>query len=208
LDIYIKPAKKVMLNGKKLATVGDICDVSAPQNMAAKIRAIPLRKLEAREKAYLVTIIDLIAAIQAAVPGSKVINVGESETLLEARPKPKKENAAWKWSKIVFITIVLFVGSSTAIMSFHSDAQMPQVFSNYHRIFFGEESEKPLIIDLPYSLGLAVGIIVFFNHFAGRKMTTDPTPIEVEMSIYESDVTDTMLDVLNAEQSEGEEGRQ
>ena len=201
MEIYIKPAKKVMLNGKMLATIGDICDVYAAQNIAAKVKAIPIKKLKTKPKAYLITIIDLIAAIQAAIPGSKVVNVGESETLLEARPTPKKENAVWKWSKIMFVVIVLFVGSATAIMSFHSDAQMPKVFENYHRIFFGESPDNPFLIDLPYSLGLAVGIIVFFNHFAGRKITMDPTPIEVEMSVYEAEVTDTMLGVLNAEQS-------
>ena len=84
-------------------------------------------------------------------------------------------------------------------MSFHSDAQMSTVFENYYYIFFNEKVEHPLIIDLPYSLGLALGIIVFFNHFSGKKITEDPTPIEVEMSVYESDVTDNIIDTLNTE---------
>lgn len=84
-------------------------------------------------------------------------------------------------------------------MSFHSDAQMATVFENYYYIFFNEKVENPMIIDLPYSIGLAVGIIVFFNHFSGKKVTDDPTPIEVEMSNYESEVTDNIIDTLNTE---------
>lgn len=33
---------------------------------------------------------------------------------------------------------------------------------------------------------------MFFNHFFGRNLSTDPTPLEVEMKIYEKDIN-TML---------------
>lgn len=39
-----------------------------------------------------------------------------------------------------------------------------------------------------YCLGLAVGILVFFNHIGKKKITSDPTPIQVEMRKYEQDV--------------------
>lgn len=87
----------------------------------------------------------------------------------------------------------------TAIMSFHSDSQMPAVFQTMYRIFFGVESTKPYIIYVPYSIGLAVGIIVFFNHFMGKSITNDPTPIEVQMSTYEKESTDSVIDRLNKE---------
>ena len=48
-------------------------------------------------------------------------------------------------------------------------------------------------------LGLAVGIIVFYNHFMGRKLSDDPTPIEVQMSTYEKDTADSVIDNLNKE---------
>jgi stage V sporulation protein AA len=60
----------------------------------------------------------------------------------------------------------------------------------------GEEKDNPLIIEIPYSIGLAAGIIVFFNHFLGHKITDDPTPIEVEMTEYDKEVTDTILNSI------------
>jgi len=198
MEVYVKPAKKASVRGKTAVKVGDVCELSAPKETIERLRGLDLKALDTKEdKAYIVSILDIINVIQRAFPSCTVVNVGEMETLVESAPHPKKPNAVWNWAKVVFIAVVLFVGSSTAIMSFHSDSQMPQVFQNYYKIFFGAEKEKPLIIELPYSLGLAVGIIVFFNHFAGRKMTKDPTPIEVEMQTYESDVTDTKLDTLN-----------
>ena len=44
-----------------------------------------------------------------------------------------------------------------------------------------------------YSVGLAVGILVFFNHFAVKKLNTDPTPLEVEMRLYEENVCKTLI---------------
>ena len=36
--------------------------------------------------------------------------------------------------------------------------------------------------------------MVFYNHFAGVRFSSDPTPIEVEMDKYEKDVDDTLID--------------
>ena len=41
--------------------------------------------------------------------------------------------------------------------------------------------------------GLALGITVFFNHFAKWKLNTDPTPLEVEMRLYEDNISKTLI---------------
>jgi len=200
MEIYIKPAKKASVAERKSIYVKDIAEVFAPDNILKKIKNIKLLEIKNEEKRnYLVTIIDIISAIDKALPGHTINNVGEMDTIIEYSPIRKKENKFLKILKIAFVTIILAGGSATAIMSFHSDAQMSTVFENYYYIFFNERVENPMIIDLPYSLGLALGIIVFFNHFSGKKITEDPTPIEVEMSVYESDVTDNIIDTLNTE---------
>lgn len=200
MDIYVKTAKKASVAERKDIYVKDIAEVFAPDNLLKKIKNIKLLEIKSDEKKnYLITIIDVISAIDKALPGHTINNVGEMDTIIEYSPKKQKENKFLKVLKIIFVTIILAGGSSTAIMSFHSDAQMATVFENYYYIFFNEKIENPIIIDLPYSLGLALGIIVFFNHFSGKKITDDPTPIEVEMSVYESEVTDNIIDTLNTE---------
>ena len=67
-------------------------------------------------------------------------------------------------------------------------------------IFFSKKKiENPIIINLPYSIGIAVGIIVFFNQLCGKKITSDPTPIEVEMTEYEKQIEDNIIDTLSTE---------
>jgi stage V sporulation protein AA len=36
--------------------------------------------------------------------------------------------------------------------------------------------------------------MVFFNHIGKKKITMDPTPIQVELRKYESDVADTLIE--------------
>jgi stage V sporulation protein AA len=134
-----------------------------------------------------------------------VVNVGETETLVEYSPEKNKPNAAVKWLKVVFVAVVLFVGSSTAIMAFQTDSELPKIFRRYNEIFLGVSTQNPYWVNIPFSIGLAVGIIVFFNHFAGRKLTNDPTPIEVRMKVYEDEVTTTKTAALEAMKERNED---
>ena len=204
LDIYIKPFKKVSLSEVKSVYLKNVSEVYAPSEILKRVKNNKIMGMkEEEQKNYLISIIDIIHATDKATPGHTINNGGEMDTVLEYSPKKEKNKSFVKTLKVIAVTIILLAGSSTAIMSFHSDAQMSKVFENYYYIFFNERIENPMILDIPYSIGLAVGIIVFFNHFIGRKITTDPTPIEVEMSTYESNVTDNIIDTLNVEKTKG-----
>ena len=41
--------------------------------------------------------------------------------------------------------------------------------------------------------------IVFYNHVGGRRITIDPTPLEVEMRNYERDVNTTLVETAERE---------
>lgn len=208
MDIYIKPVKKASLKEQKDVYIKDISEVYAPENILKRVKNIKVLEIKDNEsKNHLISIIDIINAIDKAMPGHTINNVGEIDTVVEYSATKKEENKIFQNLKVFFITIILLAGSSTAIMSFHSDAQISKVLENYYYIFFNERIENPLLLDLPYSIGLALGIIVFFNHFSGKKITSDPTPIEVEMSSYEASVTDNIIDTLNTEKIKNEENK-
>lgn len=205
MDIYIKPAKKVLVTGRRRVYIRDIAQVSAGE-LTERIKNTKILDVSpVKEQSYLISVIDIIKKIDTSFPGHTINNVGEIDTVVEYSKKSRAENKFWLYTKVAFVTVLLLAGSATAIMSFHSDAQMATVFENYYYIFFNERIKDPLIIDLPYSIGLAVGIIVFFNHFTGKKLTNDPTPIEVEMSAYESEVVDNIIDTLNTERQNNDD---
>ena len=78
-------------------------------------------------------------------------------------------------------------------MTFHVDIGIQKTFARFYEQLMGET--KPMIteLEISYSIGLAVGIIVFFNHFSKKKLTKDPTPMEVEMKKYNQDLMQTKL---------------
>lgn len=198
MEIYIKPIKKAAITSRESIYIQDISEVFAPDSILKKIKNIKILEIkELEKKSYLVSVIDIITAIDKALPGHTINNVGEMDTIIEYSPKAENNSFLLKLLKIIIVVIILFAGSSTAIMSFHSDAQMATIFENYYKIFFNERIENPLLINIPYSIGIALGIIVFFNHFSGKSITDDPTPIEVQMSLYEADVVDNIIDTLS-----------
>ena len=201
MEIYIKPDKKIQVYKTGPVHIKDIAEIYAEKNLKKHIENIKIANIkENKNKCYIVSVIDVINSIDKALPGNTINNVGEMDTIIEFS-KQKKKNKLWLYSKLLFVALVLFAGSATAIMSFHSDVQMAAVFENYYYIFFKKKIENPIIINLPYSIGIAVGIIVFFNHFGNKKLTSDPTPIEVELSVYEDDVNTNIIDTLNKEKN-------
>ena len=203
MDIYIKPKRKIFISQRKLITINDIAQVEAPEEVAQKILSSGILNINTDEKTnYIISVIDIIKVIKRVYPKVAINNVGETDVIVSFAPEKKSRNPIISGFLVFFVTLTLLMGSATAIMSFHTDAQIPKVFQNYYKIFFQKESEKPLIIDIPYSIGLASGIIIFFNHFMGKKVTEDPTPIEVEMTEYENEVNDTILDQLTEKKVE------
>lgn len=200
MDIYIKTVKKASIIKKRNVIVKDIADVYAPSTLKSKVESVNVMNIKQEQKKnYLISSIDVIKAIGKQFPDCSINMVGEIDTIIQYEPEAPKVNKLWLFIKIAFIVIILFAGAATAIMSFHTDAQIPEVLENYYFMFFGEKIERPYIIEIPYSIGLAVGIIAFYNHIFKWHITDDPTPLEVEMTTYEEDVDRCEIDNLSGE---------
>ncbi|MCI9354717.1 MAG: hypothetical protein HFE58_07940 [Firmicutes bacterium] len=205
MDIYIKPNEKITVTGRKIVYLKEIGEIWIPEQSTACIENLVVFEIpENIEKTYLISVMDIIKAITLKLPDATVNNVGEMDILVEYQQKQKAINKLWLYTKITAIAIILFSGASTSIMSFHSDAQIPKIFQNYYYIFFGEYNDMPLILAIPYTIGLGVGIILFFNHFSKIYVTKDPTPIEIEMTTYEKETNTSIIDALNRKQKSGD----
>lgn len=84
-------------------------------------------------------------------------------------------------------------------MAFHNDIGINKIFAKVYELVMGVPSDGYSILEISYSLGLAIGIILFFNHIGGRRITKDPTPIEVEMRVYETDVNKALIETADRE---------
>ena len=67
------------------------------------------------------------------------------------------------------------------------------VFKKIYEITTRQASDGTTPLEVGYSIGLPVGILLFFNHFTSWKFSLDPTPLEVEMRLYEENVNKTLI---------------
>lgn len=79
-------------------------------------------------------------------------------------------------------------------MAFNNDVSIDDAFEKFYLQVMGTESNGMTELEVAYCIGLPVGILVFFNHFGKKKITPDPTPIQVEMRKYEKDVDTTFIE--------------
>lgn len=177
-DVYLKDVAKLY------------CD---DQNVVNKCNAIKIKTIKLdRNKRYVENVLDIIKKITQVDAAIQVNNVGEVDYIIDYQA-PKRPAYAWQWAKTIFICAVCFSGAAFAIMTFNNDVSVGDVFKEIYLVITGEESTGFTILELSYSIGLALGIIVFFNHFPVFRLNTDPTPIEVEMRLYEDNISKTLI---------------
>ena len=204
VDIYIKPVEKVQMVQKKVVLLRDVAEVFTEGMSESEAETLSVFHIPSdRKQTYLLSVIDLIQVLKQKYPDAMISNVGETDILIEYLPKAEVRNRWLTGAKVAFVAAVLFIGSATTIMCFHTDVQMPMVFQNVYYMFYGENRDMPAILSVPYSIGLGVGIIMFFNHFSKFSLTEDPTPIEIEMTTYEKENNASVIDCLGRRKGGG-----
>lgn len=139
------------------------------------------------------SILNVIELIQKEYPEVEIVSYGEQDFVVEYVEAP----LAPKWLemvKVAVMVIVIFLGAAFTIMAFNNDVSVGEVFDRFYQQMMGKEKPNVSEIEIFYCLGLAIGILVFFNHVGKKKITSDPTPIQVEMRKYEQDVDTTFIE--------------
>lgn len=155
---------------------------------------------------YPKSVMEVIACIQKEFPKLEVNNIGEADFIITYE-KPHAKNDAVSWLKTICVAILSFFGAAFSIMTFNNDVDVTGLFGQVYALFTGNASDGFTVLELSYSVGLGLGIILFFNHFAGKKLTADPTPLEVQMRTYEDDINTTIIEA-SRHQPKGEKQKQ
>ena len=103
---------------------------------------------------------------------------------------------------MIVVVAISFTGAAFSIMAFNNDVDVTKLFGQVYELMTGSKSDGFSILELTYCLGLIIGILVFFNHFGKKKFTVDPTPMEVEMRLYENDIQTTLLETYSRKEKE------
>ena len=196
--LYLKIEKSTFLQNKHV-TLQDIATLTSTnqamvrQLKQMKIYSFSTAKDVSNEQEQVFSVMKIIQMIQQEYPDVEVVNLGEADFVLEFR----KNGEPPKWLEIcktIVLSIIVFFGASFTIMAFNNDIAVVDVFAKLYRQVIGEKSSGFTELEICYSIGLAIGVLMFFNHFGRKTITHDPTPIQVEMRKYEKDVDDTFIE--------------
>lgn len=199
VTLYLKAEQNVELQSEDVY-VKDIGKMTcSDEHVLAKVKSIKLHHFKHSEpKRTVISILKVIEEIEKEFPNVSVENLGEADVLIEQVNVDKHKGFA-QTVKIIFVSAISFFGTAFTIMAFHNDIGINKVFSKVYEMVMGQASDGYSILELSYSVGLAIGIILFFNHIGGRRITKDPTPIEVEMRVYETDVNKALIETADRE---------
>lgn len=197
--IYINAKQNVELQSEDVY-VKDIGSLTcSDSHVLAKVKAIKLHHFkEGEPKRQVISMLKVIEEIDRACPGASVESIGQPDVLFEYIDINKHKGFI-QTVKLIFVAMISFFGTAFTIMAFHNDIGINDVFVKVYEMVMGQPGDGYGILELAYSVGLAIGIIVFFNHIGGRRITKDPTPIEVEMRIYEEDVNKALIATADRE---------
>lgn len=189
--VYIKAKGNSIVYDKRVV-LSDVLKIECTNT--GVLRAIKQMDLYrfTHEHAQAFSVLKVIERIHEDYPNIEIVNCGESDFIVEYQLDTIK-NPIWEKIKLVMISVIVFFGSAFTIMTFHTDIGIEETFVQFYEQVMGEAKPAVTELEVSYSIGLAVGIIVFFNHFNKKKITQDPTPIEVEMKKYNQDLINTKI---------------
>ncbi|MCH5340721.1 MAG: stage V sporulation protein AA [Acetatifactor sp.] len=202
--VYLKCERNIEVQSEdvQMTDVGSL-QCSDP-TISAKLKALKVHHFgNSSPRRCVISALKLVELMENACPGITVQVLGEPDVLVEW-VEVKKYKGGVQWLKTALVCLVSFFGTAFTIMAYHNDVGINEVFTEIHRIVMNREPQGLNVLEVSYSVGLALGIVVFFNHVGGRRLTKDPTPIEVAMRNYEEDVDKTLIATAGREGREEE----
>ncbi|MEK4437025.1 MULTISPECIES: stage V sporulation protein AA [Paenibacillus] len=184
--VYIRLRSRIRIQRGRGVKLGDIAHVlTSPEDGERRLLELELLRPGPEDgNLILIDILQIIPQIRRMLPEVTVELIGSGHTLVEVvagTGKPSK-------SLFILVWLLLFFGSALTIMNFHADVNMQEVQIRIVEMITGRRDEHPYLFQVAYSIGIGFGMAVFFNHLFKKKWNEEPTPLEVEMFLYQQNV--------------------
>ena len=200
--IYIKGDQNVEVDNPKVS-LGELLEIECVnKQLLAKVKTLHIVHLAKQNgQRSVVSVLQIIEKIHEAFPNAEIVNLGAPDIIVTYEPV-KQKNLFLYWAKVVVVIAITFFGAAFSIMAFNNDVDVAKLFEQIYKQVTGAPKTGFTVLELTYSLGVIIGILVFFNHFGKKRFSVDPTPMEVEMRLYENDIQTTIIENYSREGQE------
>lgn len=183
--IYIRMRNRSQVRKEEIIQLKDIALIIADEHVYQRLQTLEIYQVKNEDRN--IVIIDAMTVIRNVTrvfPEFEVQMIGPSQTIVEVVFKRRKSSVP----AFLSIWFLLFFGAALTIMNFHEDVSMQIVQQKLYTMVTGKKEVKPLLFQIPYSFGLGLGMVLFFNHFFRKRINEEPSPLEVEMFNYQQDI--------------------
>ncbi|WP_039944411.1 stage V sporulation protein AA [Thermicanus aegyptius] len=202
--VYLRLRRKVTLtSSRKQVTLDDVAQIVAPSHVKTSLKGMTLQQITPADgNLFVIDAMTIIEEILKSFPDLMPHVIGDEETLVEVKEESGKKAPLWK---VASVWLLLFLGSGLAIMNFHTDVSMGKVHERFYYLLTGKVNPHPYLLQIPYSVGIGIGMILFFNHLFRKRLNEEPSPLELEMYLYQENVEKFAKDHENRENRKGED---
>ena len=207
VNVYVKCLRSVKVSSPDVY-LKDVCSLRcADIFISAKLRSVKVWHFGRQSvRRHVVSALRLIELMEEACPQITVEILGETDVLIEC-DEGKKPAKPVQFIKIAAVCLISFLGTAFTIMAYHNDIGINAIFTMSYGMLLGEEPHGINAMEVAYSVGVALGMLLFFNHAGGKTITEDPTPIQVAMRNYEKDIDDALVEKAGRNAMEEENRR-
>lgn len=185
LPVYLRMKRKIAAQVNQSLFVKDIAYVSATTELQKKIKETKLYTITSKnQELAVIDCFQVIELLQKKYPEMDCQQMGATETIIHIEHKRKRT----LFLRLMFAWIVLFIGTAMTIMNFHEDVNMLAVHQKIHLLLTGEHTSSLFWIQIPYSFGLGLGMVLFLNHWFKKRINEEPSPLEIELFTYQQDL--------------------
>lgn len=156
-----------------------LCDVAEVLSAGARVNTgltIPFPNTQGVWKLPAITVVRALQGV-----GEDVSMMGAQECIVHIVPPGKRKSTRPLRAALAFA--LLLCGSTLAVAWFHADVNMAQAQSDIYRMLTGGSVADPLLITLPYTVGVGAGVALFYA-LIGKRGTV--SPLDVKLSDYRS----------------------
>lgn len=206
-NVYLKCLRSAKVTSEDVY-LKDICSLRcSDKNLSVRLKSIKVHHFgEKAVKRHVVSTLRLVELMEEVSPQISVEVIGETDVLIEYVTHGNTPN--WVQNlKAAMVCLVSFLGTGFTIMAYHNDIGINDIFTEMHRLVLNRDPGGLNALEVAYSVGVALGILIFFNHAGGKTLTKDPTPIQVAMRNYEKDVDNALIETAERENMEEDNQR-
>lgn len=184
--LYLRLKKRIYMKPGQCVTLGQAARLLAEDDsLENRLKELILYEHnKADGNRVVIDVLQIVKVIRQLEPDLTVEAYGDPQVLVMIAEKPVKPRIP----VLILAWLLLFFGAGLAIMNFHTDVSMKEVHIRIVELITGKRTEHPLWFQIPYSLGIGLGMVLFFNHIFRKRFNEEPNPLEVELYMYQENV--------------------